>query len=152
MTTSETSSATSTPSASVEMISPEPPTWDRRTVMRQRWDELAYFHWSYEPDVVQRLLPDGLIVDTFDDRAWVGLIPFEMRNVQLGPTPPVPFLGSFIEINVRTYVPRPARPPLRVVLLARRAAFGDRRGRTNGVLAPVLLGEHRAHRRRRTSP
>lgn len=104
MTTSETSSATSTPSASVEMISPEPPTWDRRTVMRQRWDELAYFHWSYEPDVVQRLLPDGLIVDTFDDRAWVGLIPFEMRNVQLGPTPPVPFLGSFIEINVRTYV------------------------------------------------
>ena len=78
--------------------------WDRRTVMRQRWDELAYFHWPYEPSDVQRLLPGELTVDTFDDRAWIGLIPFEMRNVRLGPAPPVPYLGSFIEINVRTYV------------------------------------------------
>lgn len=88
----------------VEAISPEPPVWDRRTVMRQRWEELAYVHWPYEPTAVQRLLPDGLMVDTFDGRAWVGLIPFEMRRVQLGPTPPVPYLGSFVEINVRTYV------------------------------------------------
>jgi uncharacterized protein YqjF (DUF2071 family) len=43
-------------------------------------------------------------VDTFDGAAWVGLIPFMMRNVQLGPTPPVPYLGTFVEINVRTYV------------------------------------------------
>lgn len=27
-----------------------------------------------------------------------------MGDVQIGPTPPVPWLGSFIEINVRTYV------------------------------------------------
>ena len=87
-----------------EAISPDPPTWDRRTVMRQRWDELAYFHWPYEPSVVQRLLPDGLTVDVFDGSAWVGLIPFEMRDVRLGPTPAMPYLGSFIEINVRTYV------------------------------------------------
>ena len=72
--------------------------------MRQRWEELAYFHWPYDPVAVQRLLPEGLTVDTFDGRAWVGLIPFEMRRVRLGPTPPVPYLGSFIEINVRTYV------------------------------------------------
>lgn len=93
-----------TPTTRVEEISPEPPVWDRRTVMRQRWEELAYFHWPYEPSEVQALLPDGLTVDTFDERAWVGLIPFEMRQVRLGPTPPVPYLGSFIEINVRTYV------------------------------------------------
>lgn len=73
-------------------------------VLRQRWDELAYFHWAFEPDVVQRLLPDDVQVDTFDGRAWVGLIPFEMRRVQIGPTPPLPYLSSFIEVNVRTYV------------------------------------------------
>ena len=44
------------------------------------------------------------VIDTFDGQAWIGLIPFEMRRVRLGPTPPVPYLGSFIEINVRTYV------------------------------------------------
>jgi uncharacterized protein YqjF (DUF2071 family) len=88
----------------VEPVSSTPPMWDRRTILRQRWTELAYFHWPYDPEVVQRSLPAGLRVDTFDDAAWVGLIPFEMRDVQLGPTPRVPRLGTFIETNVRTYV------------------------------------------------
>jgi uncharacterized protein YqjF (DUF2071 family) len=87
-----------------EPVSADPPAKPKPTVLRQRWSELAYFHWRYDPDEVQRLLPNGLRVDTFDGSAWVGLIPFEMRNVQIGPTPPVPWLGSFIEINVRTYV------------------------------------------------
>lgn len=91
-------------SSTAEPVTPEPTGPSRRTVLRQRWAEIAYFHWPYDSDVVQRLLPAGLTVDTFDDLAWVGLIPFEMRDVQLGPTPPVPWLGSFIEINVRTYV------------------------------------------------
>ncbi len=34
----------------------------------------------------------------------VGLIPFGTRKVQLGSSPAVPWLGSFIEINVRSYV------------------------------------------------
>jgi uncharacterized protein len=88
----------------IEPVSPDPPPLGGRAVLHQRWDELAYFHWSYEPDVVQRLLPDGVRVDVFDGRAWIGLIPFEMRRVQLGPTPPIPYLSHFIEINVRTYV------------------------------------------------
>lgn len=87
-----------------EPVQPAPPTLGRREVLHQRWDELAYFHWRYEPEVVQRLLPDGVRVDTLDGHAWVGLIPFEMRRVQLGPTPPLPYLSHFIEINVRTYV------------------------------------------------
>ena len=82
----------------------QPPTWNSRTVLRQQWQELAYFHWRYEPSEVQRLLPPGVTVDTFDGSAWVGLIPFEMRNVRVGPTPAIPWLGSFIEVNVRTYV------------------------------------------------
>ncbi|MDQ3932324.1 MAG: DUF2071 domain-containing protein, partial [Actinomycetota bacterium] len=42
---------------------------------RQRWDSLAFLHWPYDPDVVQSMLPDGLEVDVFDDKAWVGLTP-----------------------------------------------------------------------------
>ncbi len=87
-----------------EPITPDPPEWEHRTVLSQTWSELAYFHWRYDPAVVQRLLPADLRVDRFDGSAWVGLIPFEMRRVRIGPTPPVPWLGSFIEINVRTYV------------------------------------------------
>ena len=85
-------------------ITPEPPVWGRRAVLRQRWDDLASFHWRYPVDEVARLLPDGLRVDTFGGDAWVGLIPFHMRAVRLGPGPVVPYLGAFVEINVRTYV------------------------------------------------
>ena len=49
----------------LEQVSPAPPPWAGRAVLRQRWTELAYFHWPYEPEVVQRLLPDGVRVDTF---------------------------------------------------------------------------------------
>lgn len=93
--------------SAVEPVRADPPGLRRRAVLHQQWDELIYVHWRYPPAVVQRLLPDGLRVDTFDGSAWVGLIPFEMRRVQLGPTPPVPYLGNFIEINVRTYVVDP---------------------------------------------
>jgi len=91
----------------IEPVLPDPLPLERRAVLRQRWAELAYFHWPYEPEVVQRLLPDGVRVDTFDNAAWVGLIPFVMRNVRVGPTPPVPYLSTFVEINVRTYVVDP---------------------------------------------
>ena len=83
---------------------PESPALGGRAVLHQQWHELAYFHWRYDPTEVQALLPKGLTVDTFDGSAWVGLIPFEMRNVRVGPTPPIPWLGNFHEINVRTYV------------------------------------------------
>lgn len=87
-----------------EPILPEPPALPGRTVLRQRWTDLAYFHWPYEPDEVQRLLPDGVGVDTFDGVAWVGLVPFVMRDVRIGRSPRVPYLGTFVEVNVRTYV------------------------------------------------
>jgi uncharacterized protein YqjF (DUF2071 family) len=77
--------------------------------LRNTWDDLAFVHWPYEPAEVQALLPDGLRVDTFpsDDgrpQAWVSLVPFRMRRA--GPTwlPPLPWISTFAETNVRTYV------------------------------------------------
>jgi uncharacterized protein YqjF (DUF2071 family) len=78
--------------------------------MRQQWQELAYVHWRYEPAVVQALLPAGLEVDTFDGDAWVGLIPFSMRNISFPGTPTIPYFGSFPEVNVRTYVKKDGIP------------------------------------------
>ena len=72
--------------------------------LRNRWENLAFVHWAYEPHVVQALLPDGLSVDTFDGAAYVSLIPFEMRQATPRFVPPLPRLSSFAETNVRTYV------------------------------------------------
>ena len=86
---------------------PEPVT---RAVMVQQWRDLAYVHWRYDPEEVQALLPPGLEVDVHDGAAWVGLIPFSMRNIGLPRLPAIPYFGSFPEVNVRTYVRHNGRP------------------------------------------
>lgn len=79
------------------------PTPVARAAMVHGWDELTFLHWSYPVDDVQRLLPDGLEVEPFDGRAWVGLVPFFLR-VGLPHVPSVPWFSRFAETNVRTYV------------------------------------------------
>ena len=74
-----------------------------RPVMRQRWERLTFLHWPFEPADVQRLLPDGLEIETHDGAAWVGLVPFYMRVATPGGRR-VPWLSNFCETNVRTYV------------------------------------------------
>jgi uncharacterized protein YqjF (DUF2071 family) len=71
--------------------------------MIHRWERLTFLHWSFEPSTVQRLLPPGLTVDTYDGLAWVGLVPFQMW-VAPPRLPALPWLGRFCETNVRTYV------------------------------------------------
>jgi uncharacterized protein YqjF (DUF2071 family) len=73
-----------------------------KPVMRQRWEQLTFLHWSYDPAVVQRLLPGGLTVDTFGGMAWVGLVPFFMR-VHTPGDHGAPWVSNFCETNVRTY-------------------------------------------------
>ena len=75
--------------------------------MLQGWRDLTLVHWPFAPDVVQRLLPDGFRVDTFDDVAWVGLVPFRMHRVRLPVGPALGPLSTFPETNVRTYVIAP---------------------------------------------
>lgn len=72
--------------------------------MRQRWDDVSFLHWDVDPASAQTLLPPGLDVDVHDGRAWVGLVPFQMRRIAPLGLPPVPYFGSFPETNVRTYV------------------------------------------------
>ena len=80
-----------------------PPTRVVHPAMVHVWRDMAFLHWPYEPPVVQELLPSGLMIDTFDDAAWVGIIPF--RPVIRPPgLPSVPWLSGFPEVNLRTYV------------------------------------------------
>lgn len=76
----------------------------RLPISLQRWDSLTFLHWSYDPDVVQRLLPEGLEVHTFDGLAWVGLTPFRMLGLRVPGLPSPPGLSAFPETNLRTYV------------------------------------------------
>ena len=69
------------------VIDTEPPHRVRRPVMLQDWRDAAFLHWPVDPADVQRLLPDGLTVDTFDGSGWVGLIAFDMVGIRFANHP-----------------------------------------------------------------
>ena len=73
-------------------------------VMYQSWADLAFLHWEIDPALIEATLPPGLGVDTFEGRAYVGLVPFYMQNIRLRGLPKVPGTVNFLEMNVRTYV------------------------------------------------
>lgn len=78
----------------------------RPWVMTQRWHDLLFAHWAMDPESVRPLLPVPLrsFLDTFDGKAWVGVIPFWMSRVKFRGLPAVPGLSTFAEMNVRTYL------------------------------------------------
>jgi len=83
----------------------------RRPVMRQRWDDLFFLHWEYSAAAIQARLPSGLTVDTFEGKAHLGVVGFRMNAVRPAGLPALPWLSTFNELNVRTYVRDAAGEP-----------------------------------------
>ena len=86
------------------------PAPERSWVMAQSWVDLLFAHWSLPPQVLAAAVPPQLELDLCDGAAWIGITPFEVRNLRLRMTPPVPMISAFAEINVRTYVTLGGRP------------------------------------------
>lgn len=78
----------------------------RIPVLLSQWLTVTFVHWPVEPALVQAILPPGLVVDRYDDRAWLTLAPFRMADV--GPPGPAALRRlAFAETNFRTYVRAP---------------------------------------------
>lgn len=76
----------------------------RPWVMRMRWCDLLFAHWPVDVEALRPLVPTALDIDTFDGRAYVGIVPFGMEDVAPRGLPSLPRVGAFPEVNVRTYV------------------------------------------------
>jgi uncharacterized protein YqjF (DUF2071 family) len=76
--------------------------------MFQEWTSISFIHWPYDPLALRAVLPDELVLDTFDGYAWVGLTPFQLTGLRLPYTPSLPWLSHFPETNLRTYVAGPS--------------------------------------------
>lgn len=77
---------------------------NKNILMQQEWRNLLFIHWEVASDYIQRTLPKGLYVDTFEGKAYIGLTPFFMRNVRIPNLPVIPRISDFHEVNIRTYV------------------------------------------------
>jgi len=79
-------------------------------IMAQNWEDLLFAHWRMPVERMGELLPRGLVIDTFEGRAWIGVVPFRMSGVRLRRMPALPGLSAFPELNVRTYVSAGGKP------------------------------------------
>ena len=136
-----------------------------KPVLQMQWKELLFLHWSWDAREIQATLPAGLFADTFDGKAWLAIVPFFMRKVHPMGLPCLPWLSSFLELNVRTYVHDGAgvpgvwfyslacNQPLAVELARRffhlnyvHARMGARID-THGMFAPIKRGGTASRRR-----
>ncbi len=86
-----------------EPVTETAPPLTSRALMAQDWRDLAYLHWAVDPARVADRMPRGVRPDVHEGRTYVGLVPFTMVGAGLGRGPAVPWLGTFLETNVRLY-------------------------------------------------
>lgn len=68
------------------------------------WEDLLFLHWPSAPSALTPHLPHGLELETFEGRAWLGVVPFRMARTRWRPLPRLPGASEFPELNLRTYV------------------------------------------------
>ena len=87
----------------IEPLTTTSPREPRPVVLRQGWGDVAFLHWAVDPGAVAPLLPPGTRPDLLADRTFVGLVALRMqRTAPLG-GPPLPWVGTFGQVNVRLY-------------------------------------------------
>ncbi len=79
-------------------------------IMAQSWHDLLFAHWPVPASSLRSQIPPQLGIDTFEGNAWLGVVPFRMSGVRLRAAPALPWLSSFPELNVRTYVVKDGKP------------------------------------------
>ena len=84
----------------VEPVSHEAPLLRGPVISTQSWRELTFLHWAVEPALVAPHLPPGTRPDVFEDRTYVGLVPFRMVGMGIGRGPAVPWVGTFLELSL----------------------------------------------------
>lgn len=76
-------------------------------LISMRWEDLLFAHWEVDPSVVAEKLPDRLEVDTYEGKAYLGVVAFVMRDIR---PRLVPYGLDFAELNLRTYVRHEGTP------------------------------------------
>jgi hypothetical protein len=79
-------------------------------IMHQTWLDLLFAHWPIPHEQLRSRVPPELPLDTFDGQCWLGIAPFQMRNVRARMVPPLPCISAFAELNVRTYTTVDGKP------------------------------------------
>lgn len=83
---------------------------DRKWKYYQEWHNTVFFHWEVPPYLLEKYIPKGIELDTYNNMAWVSMVSFEVKSMRLRNLPAFPYISNFEEINIRTYVTRDEIP------------------------------------------
>jgi uncharacterized protein YqjF (DUF2071 family) len=75
------------------------------TFLKANWENLVMANYEVEPSILAPYLPNGVELDFFKNKTYVSLVGFMFKKTSLFGVP-IPFFGSFEEINLRFYVKR----------------------------------------------
>jgi uncharacterized protein YqjF (DUF2071 family) len=75
------------------------------TFLSARWENLIMANYAVDPDMLKPYLPQGVEIDTYHSKTYVSLVGFMFKRTSLFKIP-IPYLGTFEEINLRFYVKR----------------------------------------------
>ena len=78
--------------------------------MKQIWSDLLFAHYPIKFEVLRKLVPEALHLDSYNGMCWIGVVPFRMSGIRLRGLPSIPGTDQFPELNVRTYVTLDGKP------------------------------------------
>jgi uncharacterized protein len=79
-------------------------------LMKQNWNDLLFAHYPIKLDLLRKLVPDMLPLDSYNGMGWIGIVSFQMTGVRLRGLPPIPGTNTFPQVNVRTYINLDGKP------------------------------------------
>jgi len=79
-------------------------------IINQSWAKLLFAHWVIPVAVMRQVVPEQFELDLYEGQAYIGVVPFLMREVSPRYVPSLPWLSYFPELNVRTYVTHSGQP------------------------------------------
>lgn len=73
--------------------------------LKARWEHIIMANYAVSPEILSPYLPKGVALDLYNNKAYVSLVGFMFKKTKLFNIP-IPWLGTFEEINLRFYVVR----------------------------------------------
>lgn len=76
-----------------------------KTFLKANWQQLIMANYEIDPSLLLPYLPKGVELDYFQGKTFVSLVGFLFKNSSVFGIP-IPFMGTFEEVNLRFYVVR----------------------------------------------
>jgi uncharacterized protein len=75
------------------------------TFLKANWENIIMANYAVSPEILQPFLPRGVELDLYNGNAYVSLVGFMFKDTKIFKVP-IPYFGTFEEINLRFYVKR----------------------------------------------